>query len=78
MMNNTFTSKDLIRFIYKETSAKESIEIAEAIHEDWRLKEEYNLLLEAKKELPKVSFSPSNDVVSSILKHSATTSMETC
>lgn len=78
MVRNTYTTNDLIRFIYKETSAKESIQIAEQISENWSLKEEYEMLRDAYRQLPKVTFSPKKETLSNILGYSSTAKLETC
>ena len=78
MIHNTYTSNDLIRFIYKETSAKESIQIAEQISSDWNLKEEYKMLKDAYRQLPKVTFSPKKETLSNILGYSSTAKLEPC
>ncbi len=78
MIQNTYTSEDLLRFIYKETSARESIQMASAISRNYSLKEEYKMLKETIQELPKVTFSPSTNTIKNILGHSATTALETC
>lgn len=77
MINNTYTN-DLIRFIYKETSAKESIQIAEKISTDWKMKEEYQTLKEGYRQLPKVKFSPKKETLKNILAYSSTAKLETC
>jgi hypothetical protein len=78
MINNNYTSKDLIRFIYKESSTKESIQITEQIGADWKLKEEYQTLKEGYRQLPKVKFSPKKETLRNILAYSSTTKLETC
>jgi len=78
MIHNTYTTNDLIRFIYKETSAKESIQIAEQISSDWNLKEEYEILKDAYRQLPKVTFSPKKETLSNILGYSSTAKLEPC
>ncbi len=78
MINNTYTTEDLIRFIYKETSAKESIEIAELLSSDWRFREEYVALKEAYMQLPKVKFSPKKETLKNILGYSSTAKLEHC
>ena len=43
-MTKTFTQNDLIRYIYHETSAKESVEIQKALLCDDKLHEEHKQL----------------------------------
>ncbi|MGK0388567.1 MAG: hypothetical protein ACI94Y_001297 [Maribacter sp.] len=78
MINNNYTTEDLIRFIYKETSAKESIHITEQIGADWKLKEEYQTLKEGYGKLPKVKFSPKKETLRNILAYSSTAQLEIC
>jgi len=75
-MNKEFTSNDLVRFIYKETSAAETLAIAEAITDDARLNEEYQDLRSGYLGLFKASFSPSKNVIKNILGYSEQTALE--
>ena len=74
-MKQYFTQLDLIRFIYKETSAAETVAIAEAIDCDALLAEEYEELYEGYRHLPKASFSPKRNTLQSILRHSEQTAL---
>ena len=76
-MKQTFTQEQLLQLIYKETSLAESLEMEEALDRDPQLQEEYNELLEAFRELPKVSFQPSPKTISSILRYSEQAKLET-
>ena len=78
MIHKTYTTEDLIRFIYKETSAKESIQIAENISSNWNLKEEYLMLRDAYRQLPKAKFSPKKETIKNILDYSSSAKLETC
>jgi hypothetical protein len=75
-MKQTFTQEQLLQLIYKETSLAESLEMEEALDRDPQLQEEYNELLEAFRELPKVSFQPSAQTISSILSYSEQATLE--
>lgn len=74
-MKQYFTQLDLIRFIYKETSAAETIAISKALSSDPLLAEEYDELFEGYKLLPKAKFSPKPNVLQSILRHSEQTAL---
>ena len=74
-MKQYFTQLDLIRFIYKETSATETIAISEAIAKDPLLAEEYEELFEGYRHLPKAKFSPKPTTLQSILRHSEQTAL---
>ena len=75
-MEQTFTNNDLIRFIYKETSLFETLEIEHALTEDATLLEEYQSLMSGYMELPKATFAPSNQALQNILKYSTTNVVE--
>lgn len=75
-MQQKFTQNQLVKYLYKETSATERLAIDEALSEDWRLSEAYDELALAKQQLPQVKFSPSNATIQNILSHSAQTAVE--
>ncbi len=75
-MKHNFTHNNLLQFLYRETTASEAFAIRNAINSDWQLKEDYTELLEAKRELPKVTFSPSSSVIDNILRYSNATAVE--
>ena len=76
-MTQKFTPQHLIKYIYKETSATETIAIAEALQEDWELNETYEELLEGYQELPQAKFRPSTSALNNILAYSQQTAVET-
>ncbi len=76
-MKQKFTLNHLLQFIYKETSATESLAIKEALNEDWNLYEQYVEMHDAYKQLPKASFSPSNASIQNILNYSQQTAVTT-
>ena len=76
-MKQHFTQDHLIRFIYKETSAAESLAISEAIGSDPVLQDEYEDLLEMHGQLPQVRFNPSGKTIRKILNYSAHKTLET-
>ena len=69
-MIKTITQDNLIRFIYRETSAEEASLIEEALRSDFELKELYEQLLESKAELDKVRLQPSQKVIDNIMNYS--------
>ena len=75
-MEETYTYQPLVQFLYHEMSACEAVEMAQLIEEDNFLHAEFNLLLSAKAQLPKVQFSPSKSSISNILQYSAKTALE--
>ena len=69
-MKHNYTQNDLIRFLYKETNASETIAIGEALCEDPQLAAEYEALLKGYQTLPKAKFSPSPAAIQNILGYS--------
>ncbi len=69
-MRENFTPDFLIRFLYKECSASDSAAFKASLEKDAQLKKEYLSLRKAYRELPKVQFRPSDDVVSKVLNYS--------
>ncbi len=74
-MEQYFTQLDLIRYIYRETSAIETLEIAEALSENPLLMEEYRELYEGYLQLPKAKFSPKPNALRNILSYSEQTAL---
>lgn len=75
-MKHNFTLNHLVKFIYKETSAAETIAISSALETDWKLYEEYKELKKSFDQLPKVTFNPSADSIQNILRYSKETAVE--
>jgi len=65
----SFTSDDLLQYIYGETSTAKTAAIKAALQNDWSLNEKLELLMTSKKELEAVSFSPSAKSIDNILKY---------
>ena len=76
-MKQNFTQNDLVRFIYKETSASETLAIGELLNENDELYNQYENLLEGYLELPKVQFSPSFSTIQKVLGYNEQTTLET-
>jgi hypothetical protein len=74
-MQQYFTQLDLVRFIYKETSASEAVAIEEALQEDPLLMEEYLELYEGYLQMPKAKFSPKPIALQNILRYSEQTAL---
>jgi hypothetical protein len=75
-MKQTFTNNDLVKFIYKETSAKETLEIQDALAGDFALFDSYQGLMNAYMELPKVTFAPSAAALQNVLNYSSEKTVE--
>lgn len=69
-MTRNCTQNDLVRFLYREMSVEEHLDLLEELQSDWEMKEEYNLLTQAKGQLTKVAFAPSPDSITKILRYS--------
>ena len=65
----SFTSEDLLLYLYGETSTAKTAAIKAALQNDWSLKEKLDLLTASKNELDQVSFTPSAQSIDNILKY---------
>jgi len=75
-MKQIFTSNDLVKFIYKETSASETAAIREALLIDSVLMDHYQMLMTGYTELPRVTFAPSGSSLKNILNYSTRAAVE--
>lgn len=76
-MEETYTRyNNLIEFLYHEIPSGEAAEMAHSIEDDPDMLAEFNQLLQAKTQLPKVQFNPSQAVLNSILQYSTKTAFE--
>ena len=69
----TFTTDDLVRFIYNETTAEESSAIKKAILENLDLAKTYQGMLTAKEELEQGKLNPSDSSIEIIMQYSRST-----
>jgi hypothetical protein len=69
-MNVNFTEDLLVKYLYNEVSIAEKHLIEESLDNDWELQELYKAMQKSHRELPKVQFSPSKNVIQNILKYS--------
>ncbi|MFH6983856.1 hypothetical protein [Marinoscillum sp. 108] len=69
-MIKTFTENDLVRFLYDELNENEREVLEKALLTDSHLRSELDKLQAVKKDLGKVSFSPSKSSVDKILNFS--------
>ena len=76
-MKQKFTNNQLLKFLYKETSASESLAIKEAMNDDFGLYEQYAEMEAGFQQLPKVKFNPSKTSIQNILNHSRKTAVST-
>ena len=75
-MKQNFTPNSLIKYLYKETTTSDRLAIEDELMDNPCLKEEFDGLFKAYKQLPKVSFSPSSSVIQKILGYSERTALE--
>ncbi len=76
-MVKDFTQEDLVAFIYKDLDAGRSAEIKSALASNWKLKEEYNELVESLGVLNKMTLrSPHPSSIQLIMEHSRRTAAE--
>lgn len=69
-MKQNFTHQDLVKLLYNETTASETLAVKEALHADPALNREFEALTQARQQLPAVSFRPSRATVRRILNYS--------
>jgi hypothetical protein len=74
-MQQKFTPNHLIQYLYQETTICDTLAIEETLHEDVTLREEFESLSEAYRQLPKVKFSPSDQAIRNILRYSERTAL---
>jgi hypothetical protein len=68
-MTKTFTQNDLIRYLYRETSATETTEINKALICDSDLQEQFKELTATKSQLDTVRLQPSVASIRNILSY---------
>ena len=76
-MTQKFTSNDLVRFIYHETTASETLRIEQAMESDPALRAEYELLLNGHRVYPRVKFNARKSTLQAILSYSQKATLET-
>jgi len=76
-MQENFTTNDLIKYIYKETSLTETLEIGAALEEDFDLLQQFKSLMKGYMQLPKATFSPSPMALQNIIGYNSQQFVET-
>jgi hypothetical protein len=66
---HNFTPEDLLLYLYKETSPAQTAAIATALETDWSLREKFEELTTAQKELSVIKLSPARKTVDNILSY---------
>jgi hypothetical protein len=65
----SFTTEDLLQYLYKETSTEKTNGIKEALESDWALREKFEVMLAATKRLDALTFSPRQESIDKILNY---------
>lgn len=71
-----FTPEDLLLYLYKEPSLKQTAAIEEALKKDWTLREKLNVLKASMQRLDKLVTSPRTEVVLNVLGYARERSAE--
>ncbi len=66
-----FTTEDLVRYLYNETSEQKTAMIKAALQTDWNLRETYDKLVNSQKSLNEIKFSPRRQTVNKILEYAS-------
>ncbi len=66
---HSFTSDDLIQFVYNEASIQKTAAIKVALETDWSLRDKYDEILSAHQSLGTKIFSPRQEVIDKILEY---------
>ena len=66
---NNFTPEDLLLYLYKETSAKQTAAIEAALKKDWTLREKLTVLKTSMQRLDKIAEVPRTEVVLKVLNY---------
>lgn len=65
------TPEELVRYLYNETSEQKTAKIKAALQTDWNLRDTYDKLVSAHKNLNEVRFSPRKETVNKILEYAS-------
>ncbi len=74
-MQQNCTSDQLIQYLYHETSAADTMAVADALECNFELREEFEDLFHAYRELPKAHFGANPKVLKNILRYSELTAV---
>jgi hypothetical protein len=66
---HNFTPEDLLRYLYNETSTKQTEEIKHALEKDWTLKEQYETIASGQTRLEALKLSPRKKTIENILNY---------
>ncbi len=66
-MVQNFTQNDLVSYLYREVDFQKSHAINESIESNWDVFEEYKILKNAKREIPRVTFHPAPSTLTNLI-----------
>jgi len=69
MPMTNFTPEDLLLYLYKETTPKQTAAIEEALTKNWSLREKLSVLKTSMQRLDKIEASPRTEVVLNVLNY---------
>lgn len=64
-----FTPEDLLLYLYKETTPRQTAAIEKALAKDWTLREKHAVLKNSIQRLDKIKQSPRTEVVLNVLNY---------
>lgn len=64
-----FTPEDLLLYLYKETTPRQTAAIEKALAKDWTLREKFAVLKNSIQRLDKIKQSPRTEVVLNVLNY---------
>ena len=70
---HSFTSEDLLQYLYSETSTEKTKAIKTALENDWSLKEKFDLLSLTHDDLNTLNYTPSSLSINNILNYAEKT-----
>ena len=70
---HSFTTEDLLQYLYKETSPEISAAIKAALEADWGLKEKFDIMASASNQLESLNLSPRQETIDFILNYAEKT-----
>ncbi len=75
-MDQEYLLNDMVRFLYREMSAAEAVELTMKIDADDNLRSIFFEMLTSKLQLPKVMFDPAPNTINKILEFSTNSALE--
>jgi hypothetical protein len=72
-----FTPEDLLLYLYKESSVKQTAAIEDALEKDWTLREKLTVLKASMQRLDKITTAPRTEVVLNVLSYAREQAVET-